>query len=291
LRFPLLNFINFEVFSTLFRNWFLTFSVGFFFYYRDMPWWVYLGIGLGFILQSQIAIEGISWMSGWLPPISSIIVLLFLRFRKFRLPFIFALTAVILMLWQPVFGPIIEQEIAGGTKYRSELWADTLRIASYSPLFGLGPTNYYHYYRSQNMYGYKVYDPKLNSHNNYLDVYAQMGAVGLTLFLLLLGMIGWVCYKNTSKNQSTFRRFYFNSTLAALFGTMASMMAGDWLIPFVYNVGVRSLAQSIYAWYFLGGALALSKMPISEDEETGAGNQTKEESIEGENFRVFVMKR
>nr|NIM04092.1 hypothetical protein [Armatimonadota bacterium]NIO95573.1 hypothetical protein [Armatimonadota bacterium] len=34
-------------------------------------------------------------------------------------------------------------------------------------------------------------------------------------------------------------------------------MFGDWVLPFVYNIGLRGMRSSILGWLFLGGVLAL----------------------------------
>jgi hypothetical protein len=37
-------------------------------------------------------------------------------------------------------------------------------------------------------------------------------------------------------------------------------MLGDWIIPFVYNVGFDGFRASIFAWLFLGALLAMDQM-------------------------------
>jgi len=51
-------------------------------------------------------------------------------------------------------------------------------------LLGVGPANYYHYTLINPIIGWYV---KFNSHNNYLDLLAQTGILGLACFLWLPG--------------------------------------------------------------------------------------------------------
>ena len=37
-------------------------------------------------------------------------------------------------------------------------------------------------------------------------------------------------------------------------------MLGDWLLPFVYNVGTNGYRASIIGWVFLGGLLAIHQL-------------------------------
>jgi hypothetical protein len=39
------------------------------------------------------------------------------------------------------------------------------------------------------------------------------------------------------------------------------MFLGDWVLPFVYNVGLAGFRSSMIGWIFLGGLVALETMP------------------------------
>ena len=52
---------------------------------------------------------------------------------------------------------------------------------------------------------------------------------------------------------------YADSALAGLAGMFVAGMLGDWLIPFVYNVGLEGLRAGALAWMFLGAAVALKE--------------------------------
>jgi hypothetical protein len=43
-------------------------------------------------------------------------------------------------------------------------------------------------------------------------------------------------------------------------------MLGDWILPFVYNVGLAGFRGSVVAWLMLGGLVALDKIYQNKQE-------------------------
>jgi hypothetical protein len=43
---------------------------------------------------------------------------------------------------------------------------------------------------------------------------------------------------------------------------MVIMMLGDWILPFVYNVGFSGFQASVLVWLFLGGLVAVEQMAV-----------------------------
>jgi hypothetical protein len=39
-------------------------------------------------------------------------------------------------------------------------------------------------------------------------------------------------------------------------------MLGDWVLPFVYNVGLSGFRTGALAWFFLGGLVVLEKLYV-----------------------------
>jgi len=48
--------------------------------------------------------------------------------------------------------------------------------------------------------------------------------------------------------------------LGGLSGMLTAAMLGDWVLPFVYNVGLKGLRASVIGWLFLGGLIAVGNM-------------------------------
>jgi hypothetical protein len=57
------------------------------------------------------------------------------------------------------------------------------------------------------------------------------------------------------------------AAIGGLAGTAFAGLLGDWVIPFVYNVGLNGYRMSVFAWVFLGGLLAVAKLVLPIDEK------------------------
>ncbi len=44
---------------------------------------------------------------------------------------------------------------------------------------------------------------------------------------------------------------------AGLAGTLAAGMLADWVLPFVYNIGLTGFRASALGWLFLGGLVTM----------------------------------
>src|SRR5574338_1691298 len=92
-----------------------------------------------------------------------------------------------------------------------------------------------------------------NSHNNYVDIIAQTGIIGLFFFLLFFWKMGWIGLGLLKRVPEGFEKAYVYGALGGIAGTLVSAMLGDWVIPFVYNVGFTGFRASLMGWMFLGG--------------------------------------
>jgi hypothetical protein len=140
---------------------------------------------------------------------------------------------------------------------RLEAWRIVSEIIKVNPIFGLGPSNYRFYTPLFSILGYNV---AFNSHNNYVDIIAQIGLLGLACFLWFsweVGRLGWRLYPRV---QEGFSRAFVLGSLGGLAGTLVAGMLGDWVLPFVYNVGLNGMRSSALAWLFLGGLLVIEKV-------------------------------
>lgn len=211
--------------------------------------------------------SGTDWMSGWTPPIvtSAAVTLLWVGIRSPRVA---------------VSGGVAGALVAAGAfvwATGADLWSWQTRVVAWRGLLdlvgdrwllGLGLGSYWHYWRSvigsfsyldpATGYLHVTTDPKVNMHNNYLDVFGQIGIVGLAIFIWLLVAIAVHAWRVYRTETSGFGKAYAAACLGTLAGMVFSGLLGDWVIPFVYNIGLNGFTEASVAWLLLGGVTVLT---------------------------------
>lgn len=203
------------------------------------------------------------WASGWLPPLVAVIVALWAGAPRLGLPILLAGGAAAALNWHRVVNIVMTgQEYSWVT--RVEAWRIVLEIVKVNPLLGLGPANYYHYTPLYPILGWYV---QFNSHNQYVDLIAQTGLLGLLCFLWFAWEAGRLGWRLRTRAPEGFARAYVYGALGGLAGTLAAGMLADWVLPFVYNIGFVSFRSAALAWLFLGGLVSLEM--IGRESELG----------------------
>lgn len=207
-----------------------------------------------------------SWTSSWLPPLVVLMFLIWLRSR-----FSASVLAVFLILF--VLSGLVfqfydwefERELSVGG--RLILWESVWNLAKEQPILGLGLTTYrqYHVFIPLLTEHGAWYQPNVNSHNLYIDLFAQMGIVGLAVFFWLVAEIGVQSWKLRRRFSSDFKAAYVASAIAGLLGTLVASGVVEWMFPFVYNVGLSGFRFTVFIWIFLGGLVILDNLPSGED--------------------------
>ena len=215
-----------------------------------------LGVLAGTIFVSVVQVY--SWKSGWLPALVALFAVIWIGVPRIRMVGIGLVTLVAALY----FLGSASQLFTGGEDYsiltRSAAWMVVLEIARINPILGLGLSNYFWYTPLFPILGYRGIH--FSSHNNYIDILAQMGIIGLGIFLWLayeIGRLGWELLKIVPLG---FPRAYVIGVLGGLVGMLFSGMLGDWFLPFVYNVGLHGMRASLLGWLFLGGLVALEEI-------------------------------
>jgi O-Antigen ligase len=194
--------------------------------------------------------------SGWLP--SLICIAAIIGFRSWRTGLVLipvaALAAIFLMT-----GVVSSEEYSVSTRF--DAWSILAQIIKINPVLGLGFANYYWYTPLFHIRGYEV---SFNSHNNYLDIVAQTGFVGLVCFLLFLWQVGWLGWRLREQAPAGFAQAYVYGALGGLVGMVVVGMMGDWVLPFFYNIGLSGFRSSMLGWLFLGGLVSLEQIVITQ---------------------------
>jgi hypothetical protein len=137
-----------------------------------------------------------------------------------------------------------------------------ITVALRNPLTGLGPASYRPYANLQPLKYGRTYwvKPNVSSHNNYVDLFAHTGLLGLGLYLWFVVELARLGGRLSRQYRADFCAGYVNGLLAALAAVSVSMLLLDWFLPFVYNVGFVGFQASVLLWMFLGGLVALESM-------------------------------
>jgi O-antigen ligase len=202
--------------------------------------WLYITIGIGF-----------SWLSGWLPLCCCIAGVAALYSRKLL---------IILLVVGGTFYAINkitisadlqeEQQVSGDT--RQAAWATALDTASQHLIFGTGPAGYAFYY-STYLTGFYQF-----SHNNYIDIIAQTGIVGLVIWIGFWVAAAYSAYRAYQVvPRGTMLHGLGATCLAVTLTLFVVMMLGDWVTPFTYTQTLAGVDYTIWAWILSGLSVAL----------------------------------
>jgi O-antigen ligase len=184
--------------------------------------------------------------------------------------------------WARWRGLLIVSAIVCGFAFRSQLyefaggdskWEESggsrlvlinrvIEVTARNPITGIGPAAYRPYARMQPLPYGNIYwpEPLVNSHNNYVDLYSQLGVVGLALFAWFAIELVLLALRVRSRFRDGFALAYASSMLALWIGSLAIMAFADWILPFVYNIGFLGFQASILVWIFLGGLISLDRL-------------------------------
>jgi len=240
-----------------FPTWFIAFAFGQVLFNGSLRWYIKLVLLGGMAIWAQITLGlGLGWLSGWLPVVLVLGLLLVLYSRK--LTAVFFLCIVVWGVFNTsflnkTFGA--EQSESGNT--RSIAWSRALGVVGKHLLFGAGPAGYEYYFHAYGYYDSGVGTADL-SHNNYIDIIAQTGVVGFTLWILLWAGQGWMIWKLFRKRiDDPFFSALRYSLVVCYPAILLSMMLGDWVTPFPYTQTLAGIDYTIWAWMISGVSIAL----------------------------------
>lgn len=203
--------------------------------------------------------------SNWVGVAAVAGVLAWLRYPRLRWPAILLLVA----LAGTGFLSSTMYEFAGGDEEwmssgasRLVLIGRVLEVTLRNPITGLGPAAYRPYAAMEPLqYGLAFWvNPVFSSHNNYVDLFAHGGILGLGLFCWFVVEVSRTGLRLRARFRRGFAAGYVNGMLAAGAGALVLMLFLDWILPFVYNVGFSGFQATVLVWMFMGGLLALERM-------------------------------
>lgn len=220
-----------------------------------------------FILNQEAA-------ANWVGLAGVATMLFWLRLPRLHWPVVIVGAALVIFSFPFLY------EFAGGEEEwllsgapRLVLSGRVIEVTLHNPITGIGPASYRPYTMVEPLVYQRAYwvSPRVSAHNNYVDIFAHTGLVGLGLFLWFMAEVGWLAWRLHKKPQSPFAQGFVAAMLATWFSIMGVMLLLDWFLPFVYNVGFPGFQASVLVWLFFGGLVALDNFEESETADDGKG--------------------
>ncbi len=197
-------------------------------------------------------------LNAWLGALGAITVLIWSRWRgKGLLAWSIGLGVAALAV-QETIGTIVSQRLAGNDVDRIGLWHSALIVWSKSPVIGVGPGNLVGYMERFSVFSMTlVLQGYQQAHNIFLELLAELGAVGLALFLLFLGMVIWRLARRVP-NRTTAAHHIQATGLAMLVGSALMAVVGSGLVPTIASAGWEGIPPVVVCWFFAGAAMAMT---------------------------------
>ena len=246
----------------LFTLWLVCLSIGFAIYDQKLsgPIRLFLLLLAGIWIYYRFW-RNITWMTGWMPSLVALFVLIFMRSKKLILVLLVLFLLLVATNFNFFMNAFFAEEAESGST-RLMAWSTNLGLSFKHFLFGTGPGGYAAYYMSY------LPNNAMATHNNYLDVIAQTGIVGIAFYLFMffrLVTVGFSLCKR-ARGRNDFVDAMAHATFAGLIGCIVAMGFGDWMIPFPYTQGIAAYDYIVYSWLFLGSMLALDRLFPSSTE-------------------------
>lgn len=197
---------------------------------------------------------GQTWKSGWLPPLLALFILASLRSRKLLVTLAVVAAVFIAVQFDYISASLqAEDEESGVTRVAA--WQANWNVTSEHLLLGTGPAGYAAYYMT--------YFPTtaMATHNNYIDIIAQTGLLGIAVFiwfLLTAGRAAWRVTRHTPPERG-FEHGLAYGLLAGFAGLVLAMSLGDWVLPFAYTQGIAGYDYTVWGWMMIGLIMILHK--------------------------------
>lgn len=245
--------------GSMFWTWLVALSLSQALWNKNLRTRVRVALVLVVLLTFYVAIvQAYDWKSGWLPPLAAAGVLFSVRFKRLNL---LAIPAGVLFAGAIIKDLISSDAYSWGT--RLDAWTIVVKIAQANPLLGLGFANYYWYTPLFAIRGYAVV---FNSHSQYVDLFAEVGILGLLCFLWIFFEVGRLSWRLAGELPAGFARAYAHGILAGVVGTLIAGYLVDWVLPFVYNIGLTGFRASILPWIFCGALVGLEQIYLRKAE-------------------------
>ena len=201
-------------------------------------------------------------LNAWLGAMGALTLLIWSRWGWRGLAAWFASLGLLALAVQSTIGTIVEQRLAGNDVDRIGLWQSALIVWSKSPLIGVGAGNLVSYVERFSVFRFSlVLQGYQQAHNIFLELLAELGVIGLALFLTFIGVVIWRLGRRQLARPAGMRHFQ-SVALAMLVGEALMALVGSGIVPTIASAGWDGIPPVLVAWFFAGAGVAVaSKSP------------------------------
>jgi len=197
-------------------------------------------------------------LNAWLGALGAITVLVWSRWGwRGILTFIAAL-GLAAVAAQSVLGTIVGQRLASNDLDRIGLWRSALIVWSKSPIIGVGAGNLDSYMERFSLFGISlVLQGYQQAHNIFLELLAELGVIGLALFLAFIGVVVWRLTR-PMPGRSLAAHHLRAAGLAMIVGSSLMGLVGSGIVPTIASAGWEGIAPVVVCWFFAGAGVAMT---------------------------------
>lgn len=152
---------------------------------------------------------------------------------------------VIILISMPAVSDFVNKQFQGDV--RPAIWKSTLHMIGARPWLGWGKGAYFIYYPQFRITDYWLSShPKnltIHAHNEYLQILAETGVIGLVVFMILIFLIIGIGIKKINNLANQSQRFLMIGLVSGVIGMLVH--------NFVCN-NLQFYANAIFLWFMLG---------------------------------------
>ena len=197
-------------------------------------------------------------LNAWLGALGAMTVLIWSRWRTRGLFAWFAGLGLAALAVQETLGTIVAQRLGGNDIDRIGLWHSALIVWSKSPIIGVGAGNLVGYMERFSVFSIAlVLQGYQQAHNIFLELLAELGVVGLALFLTFLGLVIWRL-RGQVPGGSLAAKHFQAAGLAMVVGSALMAVVGSGVVPTIASAGWEGIPPVVVCWFFAGAGVAMT---------------------------------
>ncbi len=197
-------------------------------------------------------------LNAWLGALGAVTVLIWSRWSWRGILTFAAGLGLVALAAQSILGTIVAQRLGSNDLDRIGLWQSALIVWSKSPIIGVGAGNLASYMERYSVFGISlVLQGYQQAHNIFLELLAELGVIGLALFLTFIGVVLWRLTRRI-RGRSRSAQHMRAAGLAMIVGSALMGLVGSGIVPTIASAGWDGISPVVVCWFFAGAGVAMT---------------------------------